>query len=77
MAAGFGAAAAVVEHAGQMPMGIGVVGLLPQHTLERRECQLMVAQFCEHAAEAGAGLDMVGVELKHGVVTFPCRGQIT
>ena len=76
MAAGFGPPAAVVEHAGQMPVGIRVVGLLPQHALQGRQSQFMVAQFREHAAEAGAGFHMIGVEFERGVVALPRRGQV-
>lgn len=60
-----------VEDAGQMPVGVGIVGLLPQDSVESRLGELVVAEFGEHAAEPGAGLEMVRIELDRRVVPLP------
>ncbi|MFM8986065.1 MAG: tetratricopeptide repeat protein, partial [Planctomycetia bacterium] len=57
------------------PMGVGVVGLLPQHAVEGREGQLMLAELRQDAAEAGPRLQVVGIDFDRGVVALPCRGQ--
>ena len=60
-----------VEDAGQMPVRIGIVGLLPQDSVEGRLGELVVAEFGKDAAEPGAGLEMVWIELDRRVVSLP------
>jgi len=60
-----------VEDAGHMPVGIGVVGLLPQDSVKSRFGELVVAEFGKHAAEPGLGLEMVRIELDRRVVPIP------
>ena len=71
-----GRTADVCEHAGHVPVGVGIVGLLPEHAFERRERQFVVAEFREHAAEARAGLEVVVVQFDRGVVALPRRRQV-
>ena len=52
VAAALGRAAQVGEHTGHVPVGVGVVRLLPQHTLKRRQGEFSLAEFGQHAALA-------------------------
>lgn len=60
-----------VEDAGDMPVGVGVVGLLPQNSVEGRFGEPVVAQFGQNTSQPRAGLEVVGVEFDGGVVPFP------
>ena len=65
------------EHTRHVPVGIGVIGLLPEYPLERGEGQFMVSQFRQHTAEAGPRLQMIPVEFDGGVIPLPCGSEIT
>ena len=61
----------VVQHAGHVPVGVGIVGLLAEHAVECGESQFVFAQFRQHAAEARPRLEVIGVEFHGRVIPLP------
>ena len=76
MPPGLGLTTQFTQHTGHMPVGVGILRLLPQDTLERGQGELRFIQFGKHAAKAGSGTEVLWVEFDGGVVPFTGRGQI-
>ena len=72
----FVAAIEIVQGAGQMEMGVGVIGVQGQGAFECGDRQFSIAQLCQHAAEIGAGFDVVFVEFDGRVVALSGGGNI-
>jgi hypothetical protein len=65
------------QHTGEMPVGLGVIRFLTDHTLKRRPREFQFAEFLKHASEAGAGFEVIMVEFHRHVVPLASCSEIT
>ena len=71
---GLGLPADFSENTRHVPVGVGILGLLPQDALERSQGQVGLAKFRQHAAKTRPGPEVLGVKFDRRVIPLTgCR----